>query len=75
MQGEKDEEQTIEQFAVRKQSDSHYFAQLPEQFDALLHLDKTRAVKPLERTQGWESGDLPETYPSGKRAQSLMRDS
>jgi erythromycin esterase-like protein len=37
---------------------SHYFyAQLPKQFDVLLHFDKTRAVEPLERTQGWESSD------------------
>jgi erythromycin esterase-like protein len=46
---------------------SHYFyARLPEQFDALLHFDKTRAVEPLERMQGWENGVLPETYPSVK---------
>jgi erythromycin esterase-like protein len=43
---------------------SHYFhARLPEQFDAVIHLDETRAVVPLERTAGWEAGDLPETYP------------
>jgi erythromycin esterase-like protein len=44
---------------------SHYFhAQLPRQFDAMLHYDTTRAVKPLERTAAWERGELPETYPS-----------
>lgn len=44
---------------------SHYFhAQLPSQFDALLHYDTTRAVEPLERTGEWERGELPETYPS-----------
>jgi hypothetical protein len=32
----------------------------------MLHFDTTRAVEPLERTRGWESGALPETYPSGK---------
>src|SRR6266436_4534938 len=32
---------------------SHYFrAQLPNQFDAVLHFDETRAVKPLETTEG-----------------------
>ena len=43
---------------------SHYFhARLPEQFDALLHFDQTRAVEPLERTGGWEAGEPPETFP------------
>jgi erythromycin esterase-like protein len=44
---------------------SHYFqADLPRQFDGLLHYDRTRAVEPLERTATWERGELPETYPS-----------
>ena len=44
---------------------SHYFyARLPEQFDAVLHFDTTSAVEPLERTAGWETGEVPETYPS-----------
>ena len=43
---------------------SHYFhARLPEQFDAIIHIDETRAVGPLERTSVWEKGELPETYP------------
>ena len=47
---------------------SHYFgARLADQFDALIHVDTTRAVEPLERTPGWETGedDPPETYPTG----------
>ena len=45
---------------------SHYFhACLPEQFDAILHFDQTRAVEPLERTAQWETGEVPETFPSG----------
>jgi erythromycin esterase-like protein len=45
---------------------SHYFrASILEQFDALFHYDKTRAVEPLERTPVWEAGEVPETYPSG----------
>jgi erythromycin esterase-like protein len=48
---------------------SHYFyARLPDQFDAVLHFDETRAVEPLERTARWqkeETGEAPETYPSG----------
>jgi erythromycin esterase-like protein len=44
---------------------SHYFlAQLPDQFDAVLHYNETRAVEPLERTAAWETGEIPETYPS-----------
>ncbi|HJT15046.1 MAG TPA: erythromycin esterase family protein [Dongiaceae bacterium] len=43
---------------------SHYFkASLPDQFDAVLHFDETRAVTPLERTASWEAGEMPETYP------------
>jgi erythromycin esterase-like protein len=43
---------------------SHYFnARLSEQFDAVIHVDQTRAIEPLERSAGWERGELPETYP------------
>ncbi len=43
---------------------SHYFhAHLPDQFDAMIHFDETRAVEPLERTGHWETGEAPETYP------------
>src|SRR5882724_6205795 len=43
---------------------SHYFyARLPDQFDAVLHFDETRAVEPLERTAEWDAGELPETFP------------
>lgn len=47
--------------------ESHYFsAELPRQFDAVLHYDRTRAVEPLERTPVWERGEaeIPETYPT-----------
>ena len=45
---------------------SHYFyANLAEQFDAIIHYDKTRAVEPLEKTSQWLMGEAPETYPSG----------
>ncbi len=45
---------------------SHYFhARLGEQFDAVIHLDHTSAVEPLERTSLWDAGEPPETYPSG----------
>jgi erythromycin esterase-like protein/predicted phosphoribosyltransferase len=43
---------------------SHYFhASLPDQFDAILHFDETRAVEPLETTAVWEAGEVPETFP------------
>src|SRR5213080_3038681 len=43
---------------------SHYFhARLPEQFDAIIHIDETCAVEPLEQTSLWDAGELPETYP------------
>jgi hypothetical protein len=35
----------------------------PQQFDAIIHIDETRAVEPLERTSVWDEGELPETYP------------
>ncbi len=45
---------------------SHYFhARLPDQFDAILHYDHTRAVEPLERSAEWEAGEVEETFPSG----------
>lgn len=45
---------------------SHYFrTRLPQQFDAVIHLDETRAIEPLERTALWIEGEVPETYPSG----------
>ena len=45
---------------------SHYFrARLSDQFDAVIHFDETRAVEPLERTVEWETGEVPETFPSG----------
>ena len=44
---------------------SHWFAaSVARQFDALVHIDSTRAVEPLERTPDWELGEPPETYPS-----------
>jgi len=45
---------------------SHYFrARLPEQFDAIIHVDQTRALEPLERSADWERGEVPETFPTG----------
>lgn len=45
---------------------SHYFhTRLSEQFDAVIHIDETRAVEPLERTAEWEAGEVMETFPFG----------
>ncbi|WP_348726728.1 erythromycin esterase family protein [uncultured Mycolicibacterium sp.] len=45
---------------------SHYYHVRPgEQFDALIHLDRTTALEPLEAGSVWIAGETPETYPSG----------
>ena len=45
---------------------SHYFHVRPaDQFDAMIHIDRTRALEPLEPTSLWVAGETPETYPSG----------
>ena len=44
---------------------SHYFqARMSDQFDAVIHVDETRAVEPLEK---WahDEADAPDTYPTG----------
>jgi erythromycin esterase-like protein len=44
---------------------SHYFhAQVGAQFDVVIHVDRTTAVEPLERSAPWISAEAPETYPS-----------
>lgn len=44
---------------------SHYFfTRLSDQFDAVIHLDETRALEPLEPGARWERGEVPETYPT-----------
>lgn len=46
---------------------SHYYhARLSEQYDALLYFDQTGALMPLDRTSGWDAGELPDTYPTGE---------
>ncbi|HEV7893290.1 MAG TPA: erythromycin esterase family protein [Pyrinomonadaceae bacterium] len=53
-------------YVPQTERQSHYFdARLSEQFDAVLHIDETRALEPLERHAVWESGEPPETYPTG----------
>jgi hypothetical protein len=51
-------------YRPRTERQSHYFrARLPDQFDVVIHIDETRAVEPLERTAGWDAGEVPETFP------------
>lgn len=46
---------------------SHYLhAHLPNQFDAMVHIDSTRALEPLELEPDWLAQEEPaETFPSG----------
>jgi erythromycin esterase-like protein len=45
---------------------SHYFhARVAEQFDALIHVDRSTALVPLEPSPHWWHEEVPETYPSG----------
>jgi erythromycin esterase-like protein len=45
---------------------SHYFhARLASQFDAIIHIDRTNALEPLDHEGGEPAEDAPETYPSG----------
>jgi erythromycin esterase-like protein/predicted phosphoribosyltransferase len=45
---------------------SHYYHVRPGgQFDAIIHIDRTRALEPLEVSSVWVAGETPETYPTG----------
>lgn len=45
---------------------SHYYHVRPvDQFDAMIHIDRTCALEPLEPTSSWIEGQNPETYPTG----------
>ena len=45
---------------------SHYYHVRPaDQYDAMIHIERTRAVQPLEPTSVWVENQTPETYPSG----------
>ncbi len=54
----------IYQPATERQS--HYYHVRPgDQFDAIIHIDRTTALEPLERNSVWVDGETPETYPTG----------
>ena len=53
-------------YLPRTERQSHYFqARLSDQFDAVIHFDETSALQPLERQALWETGEPPETFPTG----------
>jgi erythromycin esterase-like protein len=53
-------------YRPRTERQSHYSqAHLTEQFDALIHIDRTTALVPLEPSPHWYHEEVPETYPSG----------
>ncbi|MBD2059740.1 erythromycin esterase family protein [Oculatella sp. FACHB-28] len=53
-------------YSPRTERRSHYFkAQLPAQFDAVIHIDHTHAVEPLDHLGQPEATEVPETFPSG----------
>lgn len=54
-------------YLPRTERRSHYFqTQLPAQFDVIIHMDKTRALKPLDRrSDDLNTIEAPETFPSG----------
>jgi erythromycin esterase-like protein len=54
-------------YRPQTERDSHYFeAELGRQFDAVVHIDRTQALWPLDRDPGWiPEGEAPETYPFG----------
>lgn len=52
-------------YLPESERDSHYFHARPsDQFDAVVHIDTTRALEPLETTSVWVDGERPETYPT-----------
>src|SRR5437660_6210611 len=53
-------------YLPRTERQSHYFdARLSDQFDVVIHFDETHALEPLERYALWETGEPPETFPTG----------
>jgi hypothetical protein len=45
---------------------SHYFhADMARQFDAVIHVDHSKAVRPIDPSEHWSEEEPPETYPTG----------
>ena len=53
-------------YRPKTERQSHYsLARVAEQFDALIHVDRSTALVPLEPSPHWYHEEVPETYPSG----------
>jgi erythromycin esterase-like protein len=53
-------------YRPKTERQSHYFhARITEQFDALIHVDRSTALVPLEPSPHWYHEEVPETYPTG----------
>lgn len=53
-------------YLPQSERQSHYFHVRPgSQFDAMIHIDRTHALEPLDPTNTWIKGETPETYPFG----------
>jgi erythromycin esterase-like protein len=53
-------------YRPESERNSHYFyADVPNQFDGIIHFDTTRAVEPLDRRESGKHEDVPETFPEG----------
>ncbi len=53
-------------YRPRTERQSHYFrAELARQFDAVIHIDETTAVTPLDRASKREEDAVPDTFPTG----------
>ena len=52
-------------YLPRTERQSHYYhVRMSQQFDAVLHFDRTSAVRPLEVESDWQHEESPQTYPS-----------
>lgn len=52
-------------YRPQTERESHYrWCRPAEEFDAIIHIDETRALEPLERSSEWQRGEPPETYPT-----------
>jgi erythromycin esterase-like protein/predicted phosphoribosyltransferase len=53
-------------YRPRTERQSHYLqARVADQYDAVIHIETTSAVEPLERTAQWDEAEAAETFPTG----------
>ena len=66
-------EETLERaigviYRPQTERQSHYFrVVMARQFDAVFHLDETRALEPLDALDAWNRREMPDTWPRGMR--------